>query len=68
VINISFYRRVDKGFKKFSYVRENRYWPIVRNVRRVTRFEDRGNRAGFPNNGKNSFVEGTLKKKIERIS
>lgn len=68
MINIPFDRRVDKEFKNFSYMRENRYWPIVRNVRKVTIFKGRGNRAGFPNNRKNSFIEGMLKKKMEKIS
>lgn len=63
--NTSFDGQIDKGFRKFSYMRENRCWPIVKNVRRVTQLKDRSNRAGFPNNGKNSFTEGTLKKERE---
>lgn len=66
VINISFNIRVDKRFKKFSYIRKNRYWLIVRNVRSVNTFKDRSNRTGFPNIGKKSFIERMLEKKIDK--
>lgn len=68
VINIYFDAQINKGFKKFSYTSKNGDRPIIRNVRRGTRFKNiSNNRTSFLNNGKISFTEGTLKIKY-RIS
>jgi len=38
VVETSFNEKVDNGFKKFSKVRKNGDEPVVRYVRRMTRF------------------------------
>jgi len=67
VVNTTFDGGKNEGFKKFSYVRENGYRSVVSNVRGVTKFEDTGYGASFPDSGKNSFIKGTLKEKTKRM-